>query len=70
MEKLGLGIIGLGFIAEWLLPTFLKHPRTDIKGGFDVDIERMTAMKKKFDIAAVTDLDELINDKSIDMIKL
>ncbi|MGB1205642.1 MAG: Gfo/Idh/MocA family protein [Chitinophagales bacterium] len=70
MKKLGLGIIGLGVIAERLLPAFLKHPKTDIKGGFDVDVERMAAMKEKFDIVTVTDLDELINDKSIDMIYL
>jgi len=70
MKKLGLGIIGLGGIAEKLLPTFLKHPRTDIKGGFDVDVKRMAAMKKKFDIVTVTDLEELINDKSVDIIYL
>lgn len=70
MEKLGLGIIGLGVIAERLIPTFLKHPRTDIKGGFDVDAARMTAMKSKFDIVTVTDIDALINDENIDMIYL
>lgn len=46
------------------------HPRTDIKGGFDVDVERMAAIKEKFNIATVTDLDELINDKNIYMIYL
>lgn len=70
MKKIGLGIIGLGGIAAKLLPFFLKHPRTDIKGGFDVDADRMATVKEKFGIVTVTDADELINDKSIDMIYL
>ncbi len=70
MKKLGLGIIGLGGIAERLIPTFLKHLRTDLKGGFDVDVERMAKMKARFDMEMVTDVDALINDKDIDMIYL
>ncbi len=70
MKKLSLGIIGLGGIAERLLPTFLKHARTGQIVGFDIDEERIQVMKKKFGIETVSDMDILINNKKIDAIYL
>jgi len=70
MRKISVGIIGLGGIAERMLPKFLKHPKTDIIGVFDLDAKRMSAIKKRFEINAVSNSDELINDKKIDSIYL
>jgi predicted dehydrogenase len=70
MNKIGLGIIGLGVIGERLMPTFLKHPNTDIKGVYDVDTKRMKEMSDRFKLRSVDHYDALIEDESIDVIYL
>jgi len=68
MTKIGIGIIGLGAIGERLINTFIKHPRTDIVGVYDVDTNRMKEISTKFELTSVDSYDELIENDKIDMI--
>ncbi|MBI9013782.1 MAG: Gfo/Idh/MocA family oxidoreductase [Clostridiales bacterium] len=68
MNKIGTGIIGLGAIGERLINTFIKNPRTNIVGVYDVDTNRMKEISEKFDLPSVGSYEELINNDSIDMI--
>lgn len=68
MKKIGLGIIGLGAIGERLIPTFLKHDRTNIIGVFDVDSSRMSYIEDKFKLKPYETYESLINDDQVDMI--
>lgn len=68
MNKIGIGIIGLGAIGERLIHTFIKHPRTNIVGVYDVNLNRMKEISTKFDLTSVDNYDELIGNDEIDMI--
>ena len=68
MQKINIGIIGLGAIGERLIKTFIKHPRTNIIGVFDVDVNRMDLISSKFNLTSFSKYEDLVNDKYIDMI--
>ncbi|MCH4887645.1 Gfo/Idh/MocA family oxidoreductase [Acidaminobacter sp. JC074] len=68
MKKINIGIIGLGVIGQRLIPTFLKHERTNIVGVYDIDSDIMRQVTEKFDLRPVNAYEELIDDESIDMI--
>lgn len=70
MNKIRLGIIGLGGIAGRIIPTFLKHPKTDLRGGFDIDAARMRRIKNSYGIIMANNAEELINHENIDAIYL
>lgn len=68
MKKIGIGIIGLGAIGKRLIHTFIKHPRTNIVGVYDIDTNRRKEISTKFDLTPVDHYDELIGNDEIDMI--
>lgn len=68
MQKIGVAIIGLGVIAERLMPVFESHEKTKLVGGFDVDIKRVNYMKEKFGLKGFDTYQDLINDEDVHMV--
>jgi len=68
MNKIGIGIIGLGVIAERLIPIFLKHERTDIRGVYDIDSNQKDLVSKKYSLKSVDAYEQLLSDESINLI--
>jgi predicted dehydrogenase len=69
---LGLGIIGLGAIAESRhLPILAKSPRYKLVAGYDLDRERAARMGQQFQIAKITEnAQALLDSTEIDLVAI
>ena len=68
--KLRVALVGLSFGAEFA-PIYLKHPDVDSLVLVDNNVELLNKIGDKFLVdERVTDLDEVLNDESIDAVHL
>lgn len=71
MERLGVGIIGTGFISNLHAQAYLANDKARITAVCDIDIER--AKKKAADWGAAryyTDHNELLRDNEVDLVEI
>jgi len=61
-------IIGCGYIAHRHARHIIDHPEADLVGGFDILPERTKEFGNKYICKAYTSLDELLNDKIVDIV--
>lgn len=69
-KSMNIGIIGAGVVAERIINATKAHPRANVKGIYDINIERLKEITVKYDIEAVSSYKELLEDKDIDIIYL
>lgn len=67
---MNIGIIGAGVVAERIINASKAHPRANIKGIYDNDLEKLKEVGDKYKLAAVNSYKELLEDKDIDIIYL
>jgi len=71
MEKtINIGIIGVGGIGERFLQVLENHPRAKVLGLHDTNMERLNFISDKYNIPFVTEYEELLENKDIDVIYL
>ena len=76
MAKLKIGIVGMGFIADWHFKSFRNNPDAEIVGmtqdfyGDENKINKMKVQLKtkcdEWNIKAYNNYDEMVNDPAID----
>ncbi|MDR7855650.1 Gfo/Idh/MocA family oxidoreductase [Tissierella sp.] len=67
---MNIGIIGAGVVAERIINASNKHPRANIKGIYDVDLNKLKEVTEKYNLQAVDSYNDLLQDEDIDIIYL
>lgn len=62
MEKIKVGIIGIGHMGQYHVNVAISIPKIELVGIFDTDTQRLNEISEKFYIKGYQNLDELIND--------
>lgn len=67
----GIGIIGCGKIAQVRhIPEYLENPNAEIRGYFDLNLQRAHELAEKFGGKAFASVEELLADPSIDAVSI
>ncbi len=67
----GIGIIGCGKIAQVRhIPEYLENPNAEIRGYFDLNLQRAQELAEKFGGKAFASVEELLADPSIDAVSV
>lgn len=67
----GIGIIGCGKIAQVRhIPEYLENPNAEIRGYFDLNLQRSQELAEKFGGKAFASVEELLADPSIDAVSV
>ncbi|HIS59714.1 MAG TPA: Gfo/Idh/MocA family oxidoreductase [Candidatus Faecousia faecipullorum] len=67
----GIGIIGCGKIAQVRhIPEYLENPNAEIRGYFDLNLQRAQELAEKFGGKAFASVEELLSDPSIDAVSV
>lgn len=67
-KKIGIGIIGCGFISSIHAKAILKIPTAILVGAFDVNEENKNKFAKEFKVTAFDTLNEMLTSKEIDAV--
>src|SRR5579862_1791538 len=71
MEKVRLGIVGVGNISQLNVPGYLEHPNCDVVALCDPKVERAQELAGKWQVPSVYGtLDDLLADDSIDAVEI
>lgn len=68
--KIRFGILGCGHIAARHARHIMAHPMAELKSAFDILPATVEAFCNEFNITAAKDLEELLQDKDIDIINI
>lgn len=69
-EKMNIGIIGAGVVAERIINASKIHPRANIKGIYDANPDRLKEVADKYSLLPVDSYKALLDDEDIDIIYL
>ena len=69
-NKMNIGIIGTGVVAERIINATNVHPRANIKGIYDNNPEKLKEVIDKYDLLGVDSYKGLLEDNEIDIIYL
>ena len=68
---IGIGILGCGKIAQVRhIPEYADNPDAELKGFFDLSLERAQEMAKKYGGKAYATAEELLADPEIDAVSV
>lgn len=70
MEKINIGIIGVGAVGERFIKALQRHSRANILGINDTNIERLELISNTYKVPIVDTYEELLSNKEIDAIYL
>ncbi|MEH7010171.1 Gfo/Idh/MocA family oxidoreductase [Neobacillus niacini] len=71
MEKLRVGVIGCGSIAQHRhLPEYKSNKNVELVAVFDINEERAQAIAEKYGVTAYTSFEELLNSGSVDAVSV
>lgn len=71
MDKLKIGIIGVGGISEAHIPAYLKNPNVELYAFCDINEERLNMMAEKYNITRkFTDMHEMLKLGEIDAVSV
>ena len=71
MEKVRLGIVGVGNVSQLNVPGYLDHPRCDVVALCDSRLERAQVLATKWGVPRVYGLlDDLLSDDEIDAVEI
>jgi len=71
MEKIGVGIVGTGWVSDEYIRAFLMNPNTEIRGICSRTIEKAESKKKQHNLeqsSLYTDYEKMVSQKDIDII--
>lgn len=69
-KKMNMGIIGAGVVAERIINASNNHPRSNIKGIYDVNPNKLKEITDKYGLQGVESYNDLLEDEDIDIIYL
>ena len=70
-DRVRLGVVGAGNVADLNVAGYLDHPRCDVVAVCDVDAELADAAARRWGVAKVyADLDELLADDDVDAVEV
>ncbi len=69
-KKMNIGIIGAGVVAERIINASNNHPRSNIKGIYDVNPHKIKEITEKYGLQGVDSYNDLLEDEDIDIIYL
>ena len=69
-NKMNIGIIGAGVVAERIINAAKIHPRANIKGIYDNNSDKLKEVVDKYKLTGVGSYKDLLEDKEIDIIYL
>ena len=70
-DRVRLGVVGAGNVADLNVAGYLDHPRCDVVGVCDVDADLASAAARRWGVAKVyADLDELLADDEVDAVEI
>ncbi len=70
-DRVRLGVVGAGNIADLDVAGYLEHPRCDVVAVCDVDAELATSAARRWGVdRACTELDELLEDECLDAVEI
>lgn len=67
-SRLGIGIVGCGYVFDHYLATWNEHPRLDLRGVTDIDPGRVEAVQRFYGVPAYSSTDELLGDPAVDVV--
>jgi predicted dehydrogenase len=71
MDRVRLGVVGTGNIAQLNVPGYLAHPRCDVVAVCDPNVERANAAAARWDVPKIyTDLADLLADDEVDAVEI
>jgi len=71
MEKVGIGIIGTGNIAEWHVPGYISHERAEIVAVCDINKERAEDCARRWGAKKLyTNYRDLLQDDKVDAVDI
>ena len=70
-DRVRLGVVGAGNVADLNVAGYLDHPRCDVVAVCDVDAELAGAAARRWDVAKVyADFDDLLDDDDVDAVEV
>ena len=69
-KKFNIGIIGAGVVAERIINGSMDHPRAEIKGIYDRDLNKIMQVTRKYWLDGYSSYEDLLNDREIDIVYL
>ena len=70
MQKVNIGVIGVGWFGELHTQVYLSLPQVNLIGIFDENLLRMEEVSKKYRVKAFKTIDELIECPQIDAVSI
>jgi predicted dehydrogenase len=71
VDRVRLGVVGVGNISELNVPGYLEHPRCDVIALCDTKLDRAQALASKWGVPRVySSLDEVLADPDIDALEI
>ena len=71
MQKVGVGVIGLGYAGLKHLKAYIQNPRTEVKGVCDKNEKLLHSISQEYGIKLATvDYEELVAQKDIDIVSI
>jgi predicted dehydrogenase len=64
------GVIGLGAIGERVIHKFIQHPETEVVAVCDVNEDRLTSIKEKYNVGTYTNYQDMLQDESLSLVYL
>jgi predicted dehydrogenase len=68
--KVKVGVIGLGAIGERVIHKFIQHPETEVVAVCDVNEDRLTSIKEKYNVETYTNYQDMLQDESLSLVYL
>lgn len=67
-SRLGIGIVGCGYVFDHYMATWGEHPRLDLRGVTDIDPGRVAAVQRFYGVHAYASIDEMLADPAVDVV--
>ena len=67
-QKIRVGIVGCGNIAEPYARDLILYPHIELVGAADLDVARAQALAERFDCRAYAGTEDLLADPDIDLV--
>ena len=67
-DRVGVGLVGCGYVADFYMATFPNHPQLQVLGATDVDKERARRFSGHHNIPVYDTLDDLLRDDRVSIL--
>ena len=67
-KPMNFAVLGCGYVADFYMATLAAHPDLSVRGAYDHNPDRTEAFTKHYTLRAYRSLDEVLDDRSVELV--